>query len=319
MVRHFLVVPLLLAIGAVAGEGHAAEAARTALFDRRTLDGWVQRNGTATYRVEDGASSGKTSEGSPNSFLCTVKEYGDFELKFEVKVDDALNSGVQIRSKSKERTGEDGRAARARPAGRDRDQRTAGFVYGEALATGWLHATRRRPRRTRLQERASGTSTASCAKGKSIKTWVNGVPSPTCVDEKTKYDDGLHRPAGSRHQAGHRTLRGGWRDLRLRRGLPSRDGPASRSGRRRAISDPGGTATDCADQVVADLYQADPGQRQERALVVAVDQRRRSRQRQRVRLPGQALAGCGRPRSSQTVVLQAAAIETVPGMLELGT
>src|SRR5690606_33272206 len=70
------------------------------LFDGKTLDGWTQRNGTATYRVEDGAVVGKTSEGSPNSFLCTNKEYGDFELKFEVKVDDALNSGVQIRSKS---------------------------------------------------------------------------------------------------------------------------------------------------------------------------------------------------------------------------
>src|SRR5262249_61069621 len=71
------------------------------LFNGKDLSGWEQRNGTATYRVEGGAIVGKTAEGSPNSFLCTVKEYGDFELKFEVKVDDALNSGVQIRSKTR--------------------------------------------------------------------------------------------------------------------------------------------------------------------------------------------------------------------------
>ena len=72
-----------------------------ALFDGKSLEGWTQRNGTATYRVEDGAIVGKTNEGSPNSFLCTDKPYGDFELEFEVKVDNRLNSGVQIRSQTR--------------------------------------------------------------------------------------------------------------------------------------------------------------------------------------------------------------------------
>ena len=39
------------------------------LFDGKTLDGWVQKNGTATYSVEEGTIVGRTSEGSPNSFL----------------------------------------------------------------------------------------------------------------------------------------------------------------------------------------------------------------------------------------------------------
>ena len=51
------------------------------LFDGKTLEGWTQKNGTATYRVKDGTIVGKTSEGSPNSFLCSNKEYGDFELE----------------------------------------------------------------------------------------------------------------------------------------------------------------------------------------------------------------------------------------------
>ena len=38
------------------------------LFDGKTLDGWKQRNGTATYKVENGTVVGRTTEGSPNSF-----------------------------------------------------------------------------------------------------------------------------------------------------------------------------------------------------------------------------------------------------------
>ena len=66
------------------------------LFDGKTLDGWIQKNGTAKYKVVDGTIQGTTNEGSPNSFLCSEKEYGDFELEFEVKVHNSLNSGVPV-------------------------------------------------------------------------------------------------------------------------------------------------------------------------------------------------------------------------------
>ncbi len=72
------------------------------LFNGKDLTGWSQKNGTATYGIEENCVVGRTSEGSPNSFMCTDKDYSDFELTFEVKVDDALNSGVQIRSRSTE-------------------------------------------------------------------------------------------------------------------------------------------------------------------------------------------------------------------------
>ena len=68
------------------------------IFDGKTLQGWRQCNGTARYYVEKGELVGVTAAGSPNSFLCSEKEYGDFILEFEVKDDPALNSGVQIRS-----------------------------------------------------------------------------------------------------------------------------------------------------------------------------------------------------------------------------
>ena len=43
-------------------------------FDGKALHGWRQHNGTATYRVV-----GATAETSPNSFVCTTTDYGDFE------------------------------------------------------------------------------------------------------------------------------------------------------------------------------------------------------------------------------------------------
>lgn len=69
------------------------------LFDGETLDGWSLHSGSAKYRVEDGCIVGNAVPGSPNSFLCTEREFGDFILEFEVfLVNPELNSGVQFRS-----------------------------------------------------------------------------------------------------------------------------------------------------------------------------------------------------------------------------
>lgn len=91
-----LVFVLALPVVSSADEGWKS------LFDGKSLSGWTQKNGTAKYTVVDGTIRGETNEGSPNSFLCTDKLYGDFELEFEVKVHNDLNSGVQLRSKTKE-------------------------------------------------------------------------------------------------------------------------------------------------------------------------------------------------------------------------
>jgi hypothetical protein len=70
------------------------------LFDGETLEGWSIHSGFAKYRVEDGAIVGNAVKGSPNTFLCTDQEFGDFTLEFEVFLTDTqLNSGVQFRSK----------------------------------------------------------------------------------------------------------------------------------------------------------------------------------------------------------------------------
>ena len=53
------------------------------LFNGRNLDGWSIHSGFAKYHVEGDDIVGTTVKGSPNTFLCTDREYGDFILEFE--------------------------------------------------------------------------------------------------------------------------------------------------------------------------------------------------------------------------------------------
>ncbi len=73
----------------------------TPLFDGKTLKGWTQRGGKALYTIEKGEIVGTTVANTPNSFLCTDKDYGDFIFEVTLKVENTMNSGVQFRSLSK--------------------------------------------------------------------------------------------------------------------------------------------------------------------------------------------------------------------------
>ena len=72
----------------------------TVLFDGKTTKGW--EGNMKWFRVQDGAVvAGTLKEKIPhNEFLCTEKEYGDFELRLEAKLTgQGTNAGVQFRSK----------------------------------------------------------------------------------------------------------------------------------------------------------------------------------------------------------------------------
>jgi len=193
MRRSNFVLTLLLILAAVPVPVltvSAGEEGWIKLFNGTNLDGWVQRNGTATYRVEDGMVVGKTSEGSPNSFMCTEKNYGDFELKFQVKVADQLNSGVQIRSQS---TADFNKGRVHGPQVEIATNGTAGFIYGEGLKTGWISsdADRADPKKQAAFKKGEWNQYHVKAVGKSIKTWVNGVPVADLIDDKTGFSTGF--------------------------------------------------------------------------------------------------------------------------------
>jgi len=68
------------------------------LSDSESLAGWKTVGGDGKFYFEDGIIVSETVFKTGSTFLCTEKEYGDFVLELEFKVDPSLNSGVQIRS-----------------------------------------------------------------------------------------------------------------------------------------------------------------------------------------------------------------------------
>lgn len=174
---------IALLTGFVAATAFAADKdGFTDLFNGKDLEGWKQINGTAKYEVVDGTIVGTTAKGSPNSFLCTTKNYGDFELLFEVKVDDALNSGVQIRSESKPDY-QNGRVHGYQVEiciGGE-----AGFIYDEARR-GWLSTDRSNKEARAAFKNGEWNKYRVVCQGDSIKTFINDVPVADVKDGMTK-------------------------------------------------------------------------------------------------------------------------------------
>lgn len=161
------------------------------LFDGKTLDAFTIRSGTATYKLEDGVIVGTTSEGSGNTFLTTNKEYGDFELTFEVKVDDALNSGVQIRSHVAPENGFQpklgGKLPKDRLYGPQVEISTdgmAGRIYDEARRGKWLDTKEPTAETKAAFKKGEWNSYKVIAQGDRIQTWINGVAIADMTDKE---------------------------------------------------------------------------------------------------------------------------------------
>ena len=118
--------------------------------------------------------------------MCTEKEYGDFELEFEVKLyDSELNSGVQIRSQTK---APEGNAKFGRVNGPQVEieataagSQESGYIYGEA-AGGWMSSDETRKFHTVFKD-GEWNKYRIVAKGARLQTWINGQPIEDLVDE----------------------------------------------------------------------------------------------------------------------------------------
>ena len=85
---------------AVTGFATADEQDFKSLFDGKTFDGW--EGNLDIFRIEQKAIVGGTLDARipHNEFLCTKKEYGDFELRLSAKLaGQGNNAGIQFRSK----------------------------------------------------------------------------------------------------------------------------------------------------------------------------------------------------------------------------
>ena len=153
------------------------------LFDGKTLDGWKKGAGDADYKVENGAIVGTTVVASSNSFLVTDKEFDDFVLELEAKIDDTTsNSGIQLRS-------------HIDPNGNNGKGKVFGYQYElDPSSRKWTAGIYDEGRRDWLYPLSLNHAAQDAFKlhdlnkikiecfGNTIRTWVNDVPAAELVD-----------------------------------------------------------------------------------------------------------------------------------------
>lgn len=192
------------------------------LFNGKDLDGWEKLNGSAGYRIEDGAIVGTSTANSPNTFLATKQSYSDFILELEFKVDPGFNSGVQIRSHSSPDY-MDGRVHGYQVEIDPSERAWTGGIYDEARR-GWLYpltVNEQAKAAFRLQE--WNKMYVECI-GNTIKTWINDVPAAYLLDDKTS-EGFIALQVHSIDKAEDEGKEARWRNIRIRTaGLKARKG-----------------------------------------------------------------------------------------------
>jgi len=208
---------------AISSFASAAENQFQPLFDGKTLDGWKQRGGAAKYRAEGGEIIGTSVPNTGNSFLCTERDYGNFVLELEFKVNPKLNSGVQIRSQcfdEPKETERNGKTIKI-PAGRVHgyqveidplERAWSGGIYDEGRR-GWLNDLKENDAARKAFKQGEWNKFRIECRGDSIKTWINEVPAADLKDGMTPKGFIALQVHGVKDNADPREVR--WRNLRI--------------------------------------------------------------------------------------------------------
>ena len=153
------------------------------LFNGKNLSGWKKLNGKAQFKVENGAIVGVSKMGTPNSFLATKKVYGDFILEFDFKIDEGLNSGVQLRSESNKEYMK-GRVHGYQYEIDPSERAWSGGIYDEARRN-WLYPLTFNANAKTAFKHGEWNKARVEAVGNTIATWLNGVPCANVWDDMT--------------------------------------------------------------------------------------------------------------------------------------
>ncbi len=155
----------------------------TSLFDGKTLKGFKQLGGKALYEVKNGEIVGTTVKDTPNSFLATEKEYDDFILELDLKLDDVMNGGVQFRSLSKPDY-QNGRVHGYQMEVDPSERAWSGAIYDEGRRD-WLYIPNINPAGKKAFKMGEWNKYRIEAIGNTIRTWINGIPTAHLIDDMT--------------------------------------------------------------------------------------------------------------------------------------
>lgn len=174
-------------MGILAGcDGPAVESKDgwTNLFDGKSLQGWTRLDGEAEFSVEDGAIVGRAVANTPNTFLVTDRNYKDFILELEIKVEDeSSNSGVMVRGQHDP----DARDGKGRVFGYQvetdpKERAWSGGIYDEARR-GWLYPLTLNPDARSAFKLGEYNQYRIEFIGNNLKTWINGQEVAFLVDD----------------------------------------------------------------------------------------------------------------------------------------
>ncbi len=153
------------------------------LFNGKDLNNWKVLNGTAEFKIEANTITGISRINTPNTFLATSEIYADFILEYEAKLDYGLNSGVQIRSLSKQDY-KNGRV-HGYQIELDASKRAwSGGIYDEARR-GWLYNLESNPVAKSAYKADEWNKFRIEAIGNNIRVWLNGIHTADIIDDMT--------------------------------------------------------------------------------------------------------------------------------------
>lgn len=156
---------------------------KTTFFDGTTLKGWKKVGGNAPFTVKDGVIIGEMTKGTPNTFLATQEQYGDFILELDIKLEGTeTNSGVQIRShidstSNSKRNFMYGKQVEVDPSVRA----WTGGIYDEARRR-WLYPLDLNEAAKTAYKPNEYNHIKIEAIGNITKTWINGIPVAHIID-----------------------------------------------------------------------------------------------------------------------------------------
>jgi hypothetical protein len=153
-------------------------------YNGKNLKNWKKLNGNATFLVEEDCITGISAMNTSNSFLTTGKEYGNFVLEYEMKMDTGLNSGVQIRSHSIPAY-EDGRVHGLQVECDDSKRAWSGGIYDEARK-GWRYPLDYNPTAKTAYRNGQWNWYRVLAYENHIITWINDIPCANLVEESAE-------------------------------------------------------------------------------------------------------------------------------------
>jgi hypothetical protein len=154
------------------------------LFNGKDTKNWHLLNGQAPFEVENGTIVGTSIQNTPNTFLATKNEYTNFILEYEIKMDEGLNSGVQIRSQSHQ-SDNDGRVYGPQIECEDTKRGWAGGIYDEARK-GWRYPLEYNPTAKTAFKKGEWNTFKVVAFEHHMMTWVNGVAAANLVEAEVE-------------------------------------------------------------------------------------------------------------------------------------